>query len=534
MPFRRASVPLPDNVVRLRPLRGMSGGTNDSVLDRVREDADSRTMRMDRHAHIRPITIFGVATALTFFSAFQAFYFVSTFTEKPAPFPLLFVLNLGYWYSWACVAPAIIWLSRRFPLDKQNWHFSLPVHVVGVFVATTLHIAMAVSSRMAINWAIGDYSWAMGDAPGSWRLEAQRMFFLNFDWEMMTYWAIVGLSHALDYHREAQARALSAAQLETRLVEAQLQTLQRQLHPHFLFNTLNTISALMHRDVDAADAMIARLSDLLRISLRSVGVQEVPLKDELDFLRSTSRSSRRASGTVSPWCSTSQPDTLDALVPNLILQPLVENAIKHGIGPRPAPGTIDDPGAAARASGWSSRSATTASAWRPAGAPTSTGRRPVEHARAARASLRRAPALRVPAAPRAAGCTVRRLRSRSASSAPRTVVEAACTWRASREQDPNAGRGRRAAGARARRGAARRRSRTSRSSASAPTAQQAVSAHPAAAARTSCSSTCRCRPATASASSSTSAPTACRWSSSSPRTTSTRCAPSRCTRSTTC
>ena len=87
----------------------------------------------------------------------------------------------------------------------------------------------------------------------TWWQRVQRNVLLNFDWEMMTYWAIVGLSHALRYFREAQDRALRAAQLETHLAEAQLQALQRQLHPHFLFNTLNTISALMHRDVDAAD-----------------------------------------------------------------------------------------------------------------------------------------------------------------------------------------------------------------------------------------------------------------------------------------
>jgi two-component system, LytTR family, sensor kinase len=297
-------------------------------------------MRIDRHARIRPLIIFGVATALTFFSAFQAFYFVTTFTEKPAPFSLLFLLNLGYWYSWACVAPAVIWLSRRFPLDKQHWQVSLPVHVAGVFVATTLHIAMAVSSRMAIYWTVGDYSWPMGDSGGSWRLEAQRMFFLNFDWEMMTYWAIVGLSHALGYHREAQARALSASQLETRLVEAQLQSLQRQLQPHFLFNTLNTISALMHRDVDAADAMIARLSDLLRISLQMVGVQEISLKEELDFLSKYLEIEQTRFRDRLTVVFDVQPEALDGLVPNLILQPLVENAIKHGIGPRPSPGTI--------------------------------------------------------------------------------------------------------------------------------------------------------------------------------------------------
>jgi two-component sensor histidine kinase len=281
----------------------------------------------------RLLTIFGVATALTFFSAFAAFYFVSTFTERPAPFGLLFVLNLGYWYSWACLTPAILWLSRRFPLDRQHWRLTVPVHLVGVVVATTLHVVMAVASRMATYWAIGE-------PVSSWRMEAQRMLLLNFDWEMMTYWAIVGLSHALGYHREAQSRALRASQLETSLVEAQLQALQRQLQPHFLFNTLNTISALIHRDAEAADAMIARLSDLLRMSLDMVGVQEVSLKDELDFLSKYLEIERTRFRDRLTVVFDVQPDTFDALVPNLLLQPLVENAIKHGIGPRPAPGTI--------------------------------------------------------------------------------------------------------------------------------------------------------------------------------------------------
>ena len=89
--------------------------------------------------------------------------FVATFGDKPAPFAVLFALNLGYWYSWACLAPAILWLSRRFPLDKQSWRVSLPVHVTGVFVATTLHIAMAVATRMATYWVIGE-------GTGSWRM----------------------------------------------------------------------------------------------------------------------------------------------------------------------------------------------------------------------------------------------------------------------------------------------------------------------------------------------------------------------------
>ena len=113
-----------------------------------------------------------------------------------------------------------------------------------------------------------------------WWMYFRERFFLNFDWEMMTYWAIVAFVHALDYHRESQERELTAAQLQTQLAEAQLEALQRQLHPHFLFNTLNTISALMHRDVDAADEMLVQLSDLLRLTLDRIGTQQVPLKDE--------------------------------------------------------------------------------------------------------------------------------------------------------------------------------------------------------------------------------------------------------------
>jgi LytS/YehU family sensor histidine kinase len=230
--------------------------------------------------------------------------------------------------------PAIIWLCRRFPFEKRTWQLSAAVHAVAVFVATLLHVALTVASRRAI--------FALIDEPsGEWIAEGQRMFFLNFDWEMMTYWAIVGLTHARWYQREAHERNLRASQLETRLVEAQLQALQRQLQPHFLFNTLNTISAVMHRDVHAADNMIAKLSDLLRLSLQTLDVQETPLKDELDFLSKYLEIEQTRFRDRLTVVFDVRPDTLDALVPNLILQPLVENSIKHGIAPRPGPGRID-------------------------------------------------------------------------------------------------------------------------------------------------------------------------------------------------
>jgi signal transduction histidine kinase len=283
---------------------------------------------------VRPRVIFGVATALGCFSGFQAYYYVSTFTDWPASLPFLLALNLGYWYSWACLTPAILWLSRWAPLERDSWKRAVAVHVPGVFIATIAHIGLTVGSQTVIVWLVGQ-------EPRDWRQEAQRMFFNYFDWEMMTYWAIVGLSHALRYYGEARDRELRESQLETHLVEAQLEALQRQLQPHFLFNTLNTISALMHRNVDAADNMIAKLSDLLRLSLQTVGVQEVPLKQELDFLSKYLEIEQTRFRDRLTVMFDVQPDTLDALVPNLVLQPLVENAIKHGIGPRPTPGQIE-------------------------------------------------------------------------------------------------------------------------------------------------------------------------------------------------
>ncbi len=277
--------------------------------------------------------VLAVTTALGFFSAFAAFYFVATFTDKPMAFGLLLTLNLGYWYSWAVLTPGILWLTERFPFDRATWKRAVAVHIGGVLIATSAHVVLAVASRMATYWMVGE-------SLLTWRHEAQEMLFLDFDWEMMTYWTIVGAGTAMKYMHEARVRELSAAQLETRLVEARLHTLQRQMQPHFLFNTLNTISALMHRDVEAADAMIARLSDLLRMSLHRVGVQEVPLKDELDFLSKYLEIEQTRFRDRLTVVFDVQADTLDALVPNLLLQPLVENAIKHGIGPRPTPGQI--------------------------------------------------------------------------------------------------------------------------------------------------------------------------------------------------
>jgi sensor histidine kinase YesM len=208
------------------------------------------------------------------------------------------------------------------------------MHALGVLGFTLTHALITITARVFIMQGFDGRAL-------DWWMSFRELFFLNFDWEMMTYWAIIGLSHAIDFHRESQERELASAQLETRLAEAQLQALQRQLHPHFLFNTLHTISALMHRDTEAADAMLARLSDLLRLTLDRIGTQQVALKDELDFVQKYLDIERTRFAERLQVSTEIEPETLDAAVPNLVLQPLVENALRHGLAPKVGGGRVE-------------------------------------------------------------------------------------------------------------------------------------------------------------------------------------------------
>ena len=227
----------------------------------------------------------------------------------------------------AVLSIPVIWLSRRFHLDRSRWRQNALIHLAcsAVFSLACLVV------RAGVKVGMGADTFAHAFNP---------LFLRMFPFNLPVYWVIVAVCYGLDYYRAYHERELRTSELEARLAQAKLQALRMQINPHFLFNSLNSISALMHKDVEAADATLIRLSDLLRHALDSADTHEVALREELAFLERYLEIERTRFGPRLKVELDIAPDTLDALVPNLALQPLVENAIKHGIEPRARPGLI--------------------------------------------------------------------------------------------------------------------------------------------------------------------------------------------------
>lgn len=237
------------------------------------------------------------------------------------------------WSQWALLTPVIVWLARRFPLD-QAVATRLLLHTVAGLVAAFLVLWGSVYLVRAIQ---STHTTQLTPA----RKLFQDLFFLRLVLYLLIYLLVVGLTHSLDFLARFRERELAASHLEAKLSQAQLQVLRMQLQPHFLFNTLHAISALMHRDVELADRMIARLGELLRSTLDNAGTPEVSLRQELDFVAPYLEIEQARLGPRLQVCLVVDLETLDAAVPNLLLQPLVENAIRHGIAPQRGNGRIE-------------------------------------------------------------------------------------------------------------------------------------------------------------------------------------------------
>jgi len=241
---------------------------------------------------------FAISTSLTYRS-----------TGRPGNWALSIERSLLEWWLWALLTPLVVWLARAFPFGRRRWWRALIVHAIAGLIVAFVKTA-------------GDratFAWLTGMRP--------YLLLSNVALQFSIYGAIVAAAHGVVYYERSRERDHLAA----RLADTRLQLLSMQLQPHFLFNTLNTIAELVHDDPDAADHMIAGLSDLLRKTLELGPAQEIPLEAELEVLNryldiQKARFGRRLRVDVSALG-----DARAAAVPVLLLQPLVENAIRHGL-----------------------------------------------------------------------------------------------------------------------------------------------------------------------------------------------------------
>src|SRR5438067_3801282 len=244
-------------------------------------------------------------------------------------------LNLVQFYLWAILSPLLLRFSRRFPiefrpLNLRNLLLHFPALISFAGIHQTIHLAILWSITPRLRRQFPDL------------IDCYRAYFgFGFYIDLIIASLIIIAVHALVYYQNFRASELAQSSLKARLAQAQLKALKMQLHPHFLFNTLHSISSLVLEDPPKANSMIARLGDFLRLTLENCEQQLISLKEETEFIRCYLEIEQVGFGDRLTVAFELEPQTLSAQVPHLSLKPVVENAIQHAIAPRSARGHIN-------------------------------------------------------------------------------------------------------------------------------------------------------------------------------------------------
>jgi hypothetical protein len=242
------------------------------------------------------------------------------------------LLSLTVWWSWGIVTPLILWTDRQIPVSSKRLARRILAHLLPSLLVTSVYVYLLGAIRAA--FGIGEWN----GLPGiSFLVNALRGMFL---WNWLNYWLILGAWQAYRYYDHYIGSELRLERLEKSFSEARLNALRMQLDPHFLFNALNTISSQLERDPKLARGMIEHLGDLLRLSLESKDRQEVPLAEEMAFLEHYLAIQKIRFGDHLRIETHIAPEVKFASVPCFFVQPLVENAIRHGISRRASGGTV--------------------------------------------------------------------------------------------------------------------------------------------------------------------------------------------------
>lgn len=245
-----------------------------------------------------------------------------------------FVWEMSSLYTTGLLCPLVVQFVRRFPFSRRNWYWLIPVHGGAMILFSLAHTSGMVAIRKGVYALVGrSYQFADQDL---W-LELT----YEFSKDVVLYWIIVLLALGFEYYNRYRGQQLEASSLEARLVQARLSNLEKQLNPHFLFNSLHMISSFVRRRPERAEQMIARLSDLLRLALDHSAGSEIRLRDELRALDLYLDLMNARFNDRVEVVRKIESDTLDVRVPVLILQPLVENAFRHGMAVRSEGGVIE-------------------------------------------------------------------------------------------------------------------------------------------------------------------------------------------------
>jgi signal transduction histidine kinase len=239
---------------------------------------------------------------------------------RPALFGPSLVVSLAEWWLWAPLTPIVMLVARRFPFETGRLPRDIAAHVAAAVLIASIKV---IGERIVRLWVFGVAPYFL---PSSLALH------------FLVYWVIAGATRGFDYYGESQQRLLRASQTEARLNEARLQLLRAQLQPHFLFNALNTIAETLHEDPDAADRMLASLSDLLRVCLEADDTVPFAEEQRIASLYLEIQQARFGDRLRVEWNVPTSVATTP--VPSLLLQPLLENAIQHGVSQKAGAGTI--------------------------------------------------------------------------------------------------------------------------------------------------------------------------------------------------
>jgi len=226
-------------------------------------------------------------------------------------------------YLFGVLTPVVLWLGRYWPIESRSWKQSLPIHIAASLSLT----GIGVFFEAIVGWLPYADHWPFFAA-------LRHYFTQHTQIGLITYWGLLGAFHIYRMHDQGRRRELRTAQLEAQLAEAQLTALRTQLQPHFLFNTLQAATMLIYDDPEGAEEILLSLSELLRISLQALQNQEVPLRSEIEFLKHYAAIQQRRFGDRLRFEFQIEKESEACAVPSLVLQPLVENAIRHGIGVR--------------------------------------------------------------------------------------------------------------------------------------------------------------------------------------------------------